>query len=52
MERLIDSYSEGAIDKKQFLPRLNRTRVVSRSSKREFTQMPKTLIVGNNYDFL
>jgi site-specific DNA recombinase len=27
MERLIDSYSEGAIEKEQFMPRLNRTKV-------------------------
>jgi site-specific DNA recombinase len=26
LERLIDSYSEGAIDKEQFIPRLNRTK--------------------------
>jgi site-specific DNA recombinase len=26
MERLIDTYSEGAIDKEQFMPRLNRTK--------------------------
>jgi site-specific DNA recombinase len=27
LERLIDSYSEGTIDKEEFMPRLNRTKV-------------------------
>ena len=52
-ERLIDSYSEGVIDKEQFMPRLSRTKSrIRRSLKREFTQTLRALIADKDYGFL
>jgi site-specific DNA recombinase len=50
VERLIDSYSEGAIDKEQFMSRLSRTKARMAELEARIRSTPKELIMAGNCD--